>query len=484
MAQYLYRSALELAALIREGKATSTAIVTEHLQQIKQHNSNLNALVAVFEKEALATAAERDAEAQAGKFRGPLHGVPVTIKESFWLKGTSSTNNFSMLKDFIAPEDSVVVERIKNSGAVILGKTNVPRNLLDYQVAGDLYPEGKNPYNTEYGPGGSTGGGAGALAAGFTSLELGSDFGGSVRVPSNFCGLYGLKPTDKTVPLHGNIPLPPKAKTFLVHMAQAGPLARNINDLEVLWKTVVGPHESDRNIPRINWQTPAKTKLSEYRIAFTDGWPGHEASKQVSEAIQQLVNSFTAEGGKAEKKIPDATIHDDSLRVFVSLFPYVIAQGMPWFIRALVKLDLRFGLLKGQKKYWGEMNRSFRMDANAYAEALLSRSLLVKRWEDFFKEYDFLICPVAHGPAYKRCKLGSKITYDGREMLYIDYVWPYNACFNASGHPSLHIPLGLGKEGLPLGVQIVGPYWSEPELIAFGRQLAELTPGFVPPSGY
>lgn len=484
MAQYLYRSALELAAMIREGKATSTAIVTEHLEQIKQQNSTLNALVMVFEEEALATAAACDAEAEAGHFRGPLHGVPVTIKESFWLKGTSSTNNFKMLKDFVAPEDSVLVERIKNSGAVILGKTNVPRNLLDYQVAGDLYAEGKNPYNTDYGPGGSTGGGAAALAAGFTTLELGSDFGGSVRVPSNFCGLYGLKPTDKTVPLHGNIPLPPKAKTFLVHMAQAGPLARNMNDLEVLWKTIVGPHESDRNIPRIAWQTPTKTKLSEYKIAFTTGWLGYEASNQVGEAIQQLVNRFTADGGKAEKAIPDATIHEDSLRVFVSLFPYVIAQGMPWFIRALVKLDLRFGLLKGQTKYWKEMNRSFRMDANAYAEALLERSLLVKRWEEFFNTYDFLICPVAFGPAYKRCKLGTPLSYEGKEMLYIDYVWPYNACFNASGHPSLHLPLGLGKEGLPLGLQIVGPYWSEPELIAFGKQLAALTPGFVKPTGY
>ena len=231
MQQFIYKSASELAQLIRTGQAASAEIIKEHLQQIKNHNDKLNALVTIFENEALQTAAECDKEAIQGNFRGPLHGVPVTIKEQFWIKGQRSNTNFKMLKDFVAPEDALIIDRIKKSGAIILGQTNVPKNLLDYQVWGDIYPEGKNPYNTEYSPGGSTGGGAAALAAGFTPLELGGDFGGSIRVPANFCGLYGLKPTDKTVPLHGNIPLPKNAKTFLVHMAQAGPLARNLDDL-------------------------------------------------------------------------------------------------------------------------------------------------------------------------------------------------------------------------------------------------------------
>lgn len=194
MNQYIYKSATELAGLIRDGKATSTAIVSAHLERIRNVNGRLNALINVFEEEALQEAALCDKEAEEGRFRGPLHGVPITIKEQFWIKGKKSNTNFKMLKDFVAPEDAVVVDRIRKSGAIILGQTNVPKNLLDYQVAGDIYPEGVNPYNVEYSPGGSTGGGAAALAAGLTPLELGGDFGGSIRVPANFCGLYGLKP--------------------------------------------------------------------------------------------------------------------------------------------------------------------------------------------------------------------------------------------------------------------------------------------------
>src|SRR5215204_1554043 len=488
MSQYIYKSAIELAKLISEGRATSIDIVREHLEHIKKHNHKLNALISIFEEEALQAAAERDEEIKAGKLKGPLHGVPVTIKEQFWIKGKKSNTNFKMLKDFVAPEDAVIIDRIRKSGAIILGQTNVPRNLNDYQVSGDIYPEGKNPYNTDYSPGGSTGGGAAALAAGFTPLELGADFGGSSRVPSNFCGSYGLKPTEKTVPLHGNIPLPKNAKTFIVHMAQAGPLARNIDDLELLWKIIVGSHESDRNTPDINWKLSTKNSLSEYKIAWTDGWPGYETSPPISNAIKSLAEKLKANGANIEKKIPDDTLHVESLKTFWGIYPYIIAQGMPWYIREIIRRQHYRGVLKGMKSdsrhFTKTINDAFKMNANHYGEVMLWRSLITQRWETFFNEYDFLICPVAFGPSYKRCKTGSKLNYDGKEMIYVNYVLPYVACFNASGNPAITIPLGLGKEGLPIGLQIVGRYWSEPELISFAKQVAKLTEGFVRPNNY
>ena len=488
MKQYIYKSATELSGLIREGKATSTDIVKEHLAQIKEHNHKLNALISIFEEEALLEAALCDEEAKEGKFRGPLHGVPVTIKEQFWIKGKKSNTNSKMLKDFVAPEDAVVVARIRQSGAIILGQTNVAKNLMDYQVNGDMYPEGKNPYNNEYTPGGSTGGGASALSAGFTTLELGGDLGGSVRNPSNFCGLYGLKTTEKTIPVHGNIPQSPNAGSFIFHMAVSGPLARNAEDLELLWKIIVGPHESDRNIPDINWKYPANKSLSEYNIAWTDGWPGYESSFQISEAIKSFSELLKTNGCRIEKKIPDETLHGDSLKAYAGLFPYFIAQGTPWYVRAVIRMQLRMGFMKGMKKekpgLIKEMNKAFRLHASHYGKVLYQRSLITKRWEMFFNKYDFLICPVAYGPAYKRCKMGNKLQYDGKELIYANYVWPYNACFNLSGNPSITIPLGLGKEGLPIGVQVVGKYWSEPELLQFAKKIAGLTAGFVRPEGY
>jgi amidase len=488
MGKFIYKSATELAALIRERKATSSDIVKDHLEQIKKHNKKLNALISVFEEEALQEAVERDEEARDVRIRGPLHGVPVTIKEMFWIKGKHSNINFKMLKDFVAPEDAVIVSRIRKNGGVILGQTNVPRNLGDYQVVGDIYPEGKNPYNTEFSPGGSTGGGAAALAAGFSPLELGGDLGGSIRVPACFCGVYGLKPTEKTVPLHGNFPLPKNARTFIAHMGQAGPLARTIEDVELLWRIIVGPHESDRNIPDINWKQPSKRSLTDYKIAWTDGWPGYETSLPVRNTLQSLVNKLIANGCHIERSIPDDSLHQNSLNVFMGLFPYVMAQGTSWFIRAIIKMQNSRNFLKGMKKESPEliktMNDGFKLNANHYGEMLLQKNLITQRWEEFFNQYHFLICPVAFGPAYKRCKTGSRLSYDGKEIVYANYAWPYVGCFNASGNPSITIPLELGPEGLPFGVQIVGKYWSEPELIHFAKQVSKLTDGFVKPMGY
>ena len=268
MNKYIFKSATELAQLIRNGKATSTEIILEHLAQIKLYNSKLNAVVILLEEGALRTAAECDKEAKEGIFRGALHGVPMTVKEQYWVNGTKSTLNFKRLKDWTAKEDAVVVDRLKKAGAVIIGKTNVAKNLLDYQISGDLYPEGKNPYNTEYSPGGSSGGSAAALASGMVPIELGGDFGGSIRVPSNFCGLYGLKPTESTIPGHGNVPVPEGSKSFVFHMAAAGPMARTLDDLELVWNIIHGPHKSDRNTPRIKWEKPEDKKIGDYKLAW------------------------------------------------------------------------------------------------------------------------------------------------------------------------------------------------------------------------
>jgi amidase len=488
MEKFIYRSAIELAGLIKGGHATSVAIVSEHLERIKKINPIIHALVSVFETEALAEAAACDKEAQKGEWRGPLHGVPVTIKEQFWIKNKKSNTNAKLLEKFIAPEDAVIVDRIRKSGAIILGQTNVPKNLIDYQVQGDIYPVGKNPFNLEYTPGGSTGGGASALAAGLTALELGADFGGSIRLPAAFCGLYGLKPTEKTVPLHGNIPQPPNIQSFIVHMTQAGPMARNINDLELLWKIIVGPHASDRNIPDIHWKTPSQKTINDYKIAWTDGWPGYPTCNSFSIAIKALVEKLKDNGANIELKIPGENLHAETLEMYCGLFPYIISQGTPGFVRTIIKYHLKKGVLKGLQKHSPglikAMNKGFKLQANHYGSCLFQRNLLIERWEKFFETYDFLICPVAFGPAFKRCKIGSPINCEGNNVVYLNYVWPYLACFNASGHPSITIPIGLNKDGLPVGVQIVSKYWNEPELIAFAKKVATFTNGFTRPAGY
>lgn len=481
---YIYKSATELASLIREGRATSTDIVQEHLNHIKKYNPAIQAIIIHTEEEALKTAALCDEEAKKGVYRGALHGVPVTIKESFWLKGTKSTSNSWLNRNFMPSEDALVVQRMKEAGAVILGKTNVPRNLLDYQVSGDLYPEGKNPYHHDFSPGGSTGGGAAALAAGFTPLELGTDFGGSIRVPANFCGVYGLKPTEGTVSLHGNFPLSLGMKDMLLRMSTAGPLARSVEDLELLWKVIVGPDIRNRTIAPIAWKEPSAKKLKDYHIAWTADYPGYTTSFIIQNAIADLIQKFQNNGGKAEHKIPDDHVHWESARLFVSTLPFVLAQQSPWIFRPIMKWFLRLTLFKRMKTFIPDLNRSFRLAYNRFVRLSLERNRIIQIWETFFETYDFFICPIAFGPAYKRCKIGSTLEFEGQKLIYADYVAPYVVCFNASGHPAISIPLGLNKDGLPIGVQIVGPYWSEPELLHFAKELSTLTPGFITPHTY
>jgi len=484
MSEFIYKSAIELADLIRNKNATSRQIVSDHLAQIEKHNGSLNAVIISMKQEALQTADLCDQEAADGKFRGPLHGVPMTIKEQFWVKGTKSTVNSNMHKDWVAPEDAVIVDRLKKAGAVILGKTNIPKNLTDYQVSGDIYPEGKNPYNTEYSPGGSSGGSSAALASGMVPIELGGDFGGSVRVPSNYCGLYGLKLTENTTPGHGMVPQPKGARGAIFHMAGPGPMARDIDDMELVWKIIRGPHACDRNTPRIDWQEPEERSLSDLKIAWVDGWPGYEASSQTRSVIKRFVDQLAKNNSRTENIGPPDDLHRRSLAIWVRMFPQLIGQDVPWFIRPLMKMEIKKTLLKGMNEFHGELDKGFKHSLINYSESMGVKAGITREWEGFFENHDLLICPMSFGPAYRRCKLGTPIEYDGKKLAYINYVWPYVACFNASGNPAINIPLGIGKEGLPVGVQVVGAYWSEPLLIRFAKLVSGFTDGFVKPDGY
>lgn len=484
MAAYIYKSAKELAEMIRNGEATSEAIVAEHIDRINEHNEKLQALVTTTFEEALREARICDEEAKQGKFRGPFHGIPVTVKDQFWVKGLKATNNSKMFRNFIAPEDAILVERLRASGAVILGKTNVPRNLLDYQVWGDIYPEGKNPYDPERTPGGSSGGSAAALASGMVPIEIGGDFGGSIRNPSNFCGLYGLKPTDDSIPGHGVTPVPKNSKAFVFHMAQPGPMARNMEDLELLWNVLKGTDKRERRVPRIEYRKPSGRGLKDYKVAWVDEWPDFHTGRQVKEAIGNLIRKLGDQGTDLVNTYPENNLHERSLAFWMRLFPQLICQEMPGFVRPLFKYDLKRTLLKGVKRFKKEFNKGFKLSFINYSETMGIRSRIIGEWESFFEKYDFLLCPMAFGPAYQRRKLGDPIYEEGQEIVYAEYVWPFVACFNASGHPGMNIPLGLNEEGLPLGVQLVGPYWSEPEMLHFARQLTTLTPGFIRPVGY
>jgi amidase len=477
-----FATATELARLIRIREVSSAEVTNAFLARIAAHNGKLNAVVYLPETDARSRAQEADAALARGESWGPLHGVPVTIKEQFLMAGTPSTLNTKRLKDFIAPEDGVLVKRVRSAGAVILGKTNVPANSQGYQVQGEIYPEGKNPYGLEYSPGGSSGGGAAAVASGMTALELAADAGGSLRVPAHFCGVFCLKPTDKTIVRYGGLPFPKGARGFLVNMAQPGPLSRSIDDLRLLWEVIRGPDPSDFEIAPIDWQSPSGRSLEQLRFAWTDRFEEYQAGAETRGQLAALAERIEHAGARVEKAAP--AIYPRAGEVFVQLFGALLGQDMPWLVRKIFPIFAARGLLKGQPDVVRLLRRALKMNTQEYAAALGAKRVLVEELEHFFGSHDVLLAPVSFGPAFKRCKEGSALDFDGAMRPYNDYCWPYVGPFSASGHPLLVMPLGTSKDGLPIGVQLIGRYWSEPELLHIAKQLAPLTNGFIAPRGF
>src|SRR6266540_3489153 len=458
-----YATTTELARRIRDREISSAEVIEAFLARISAHNSKINAIVQLFETDARGRAKEADEALARGQIWGPLHGVPVTIKEMFLIARTPSTLNSNRLKNFIASEDGVLVKRIKAAGAVILGKTNVPANLQGYQCKGDIYPEGKNPYRLECSPGGSTGGGAAAVAAGMTPLELGADGGGSLRVPAHFCGLFCLKPTDKTIVRYGGMPLPKAARGFLVNMGQPGPLGRSVDDLELLWKIIRGPDPSDFEIAPIDWRLPSGRSLEQLRLAWTDGFEEYVAGAETREQLAAFATRMERAGARVKKAAP--AIYPTGREVFVQLLGAMLGQDMPWLVRKIFPMFVARGLLKGQPNMVRLLRRALKMNTQEYAAALGVKRAWVEGIERFFSSHDVLLTPVSFGPAFKRCREGSALDFDGAMGPYNNYCEPYVAPFNASGHPALVVPLDTSKDGLPIGVQLIGPYWSEPELL-------------------
>ena len=480
--KFIYKSASELAAIIRNRQANSTEIVTEFLNNIKNNNYKYNALIFIRDQEALEDARKADEElAKGDTVNKPLLGVPVTIKEMFWVKGSPSTWN-AKLYGFTAPRNAEVVNQIRNAGAIILGTTNEPFMLADYQTQGEVYPTANNPFDTTRTPGGSTGGGAASLAAGFTTLELGSDLGGSIRQPAVFCGLWSLKSTYGAVNItDGTSPDSAYVYTRLA-MESAGPLARSPDDLKLMWEVIRSTKLDTAFQKPIDWKPSSEKTLDQYKMAWTDEWKMKEGVVKVSDDTKQklktFIDSLKQHNVVVEKNAPD--IYTDLQKMFLSTFGSMMGENKPWLMRKFIERDY------AKADDGNEIFKSFRnaiMDASddGWKKIQADREILITKWEDFFKLHDFFICPVTYAAAFKKCESWKPIKADdGTTVQYMNYV-AYSYVINATGHPTITVPLGLNKQGLPMGIQIIGPYYSEPELLHLAKLLEPLTPKFQKP---
>ena len=473
--KFIYKSATELAAMIKNKQATSTEIVQEYINYIKNTNYQTNAFIWLFEQDALEAAKKADEKVARGEPLGLLHGVPVSIKEEFAVKGKPHTVNAEMFQGFVAPRNAGVVEAMISQGAIILGTTNVPRMLFDVQTTGEIYPTANNPYDLTRTPGGSTGGGAASVATGSSPIAVGGDFGGSIRIPAALCGLYGLKTTDGSMQDFGSFPGEPGNPKYR-RMMVTGPLARTVDDIDLAWNAIMSkwPEQKAKMLE-------PKGELKDYKVAYLDEWKFGNDKMIVSQEIKDKLNALTETLKTHHVSVTNDQPADFDRMVAMHrlLAIYTLLEKEPWIFRQLVILDF-----KGSDNHRIDLNevydRMSDLDPAKYDDILKRRDTLRDQLEAFFTKYDFLIMPVTTTAAIRHNPEHNPISVDGAKVDYWDN-FLYPVVFNATGHPALTIPLGLNAEGLPIGVQVVGPMNSEKRLIAFAKLIEPLHTGFVKP---
>ena len=482
MSDVAFNSAVQLAQMIKDREIGSLELLEHYLDRGQQFNDPINAIVVHDTERAKKRAKEADEALARGEYWGPLHGVSMTSKESFNVAGLPTTFGIPDFKDNIADVDALSIQRLKSAGAVIFGKTNVPLSLADFQSYNDIYGTTSNPWNLERIPGGSSGGSAAALSAGLTGFEIGSDIGGSIRNPAHFCGVFGHKPTWGLLPPRGHTPTATLAQPDL---AAIGPLGRSSVDLELGLQIMAGPDEIDSAGYSLDLQKPSQKTLSEYRIAV---WANDDISpvaKEVADRVKAVAQAVADAGGHFDSDArPDMDIEEGN-DVYLTLLFSVMASRMP--AEAFQKLKTHAESFDSDDQ--SPMAIQLRRQTATlwdYAQANEARTKMRWAWHEFFQTYDVLIAPIMATPAIKHDHSPVEtrtIEVDGKTQPYFQQLfWPGLAiCFYL---PSTIIPTGLSSEGLPIGIQIIGPQYGDLKTIGFAKLLEEAGFGFVPPSSY
>lgn len=488
MSDLVFLPAHQLAAMIRDREVSAVEVLEAHLKQIAHHNLSLNAIVTLDAQGAMQRAKAADEALARGELWGPLHGVPVTVKDYLATVGLRTTCAHASLANYIPDQDATSVARLRSAGAILLGKTNLPTLALGIQTDSDLLGRANNPWNLNYTPGGSSGGGAAAIAAGLSPLELGGDGGGSIRIPAHFCGVFGLKPTLHRVSYQGVVLGLAESRGWR-EMAVIGPLARSVADLRLCLSVIEGADPRAWEIPPAPVETLQQRPLKQYRFAWTDDLGGVPLTQETQAAIHKLVSTLEQLGCQVEHRNPPGFDFEQAAETFGEIVgSESIAVQSP-----LERLQLQMVALLPFVKSAGRVVRGFakaaRLNMPDYFAALTRRDTLATTLEQFLSGWDAWICPVTPGSAFAHRQminpaLVSPLSVDGRELPY--WVWgvSFTALFNLTGHPVVVLPIGRTQSGLPIGVQLVGKRWQDQALLAIAEALTEVTGPFQRPPGY
>ena len=474
-----FAAALELAAAIRGRRLAAEELVELSLERISRHNGALNAICTLDEAGARRRAKRADEALARGELWGPLHGVPMTIKDALETAGLRTTGGHPPLAGYVPSSDAPAVARLRAAGAILLGKTNVPPLSADYRADNPIFGRTNNPWDLERTPGGSTGGGAAAVSAGLSAFDVGSDLAGSVRTPAHFCGLFALKATEGRIPNAGHIPEPPGQPRAVRHMNVLGPLARSVDDLALLTKILSGPAMEEPDVPPVPWHEAETGELRRYRFAWSTSFGGIPVTRGTRQAIEKLANELSRVGCAVEERNPDGFDFDMAWETWGEIaIAERAATGRERSAERVAALNTTLG------EQWAVARGSakgVRAGIAEYMVALNRRDALIAVLEKFLATWDAFICPVSVGPAIAHVPFGTPIAVDEHEVPYFIAGTAYTCPFNLTGHPAVVLPLARSREGLPIGVQVLGRRWSEPQLLALCAKLALVTGPFTPP---
>jgi amidase len=481
--QWSFKTATQLSAALAARKVSAVELAQDAIGRIERHDGKINAVCVRDFARGLEAARAADVALTRGETR-PLLGIPLTVKESCNVAGLPTTWGFPAQKDFKPSEDALSISRIKDAGGVILGKTNVPTGLGDWQSYNDIYGTTNNPFDLGRTPGGSSGGSAAALAAGYGALSLGSDIGGSLRVPAFHCGVYAHKPTFALVPTRGNTPPPLPPLPLDRDLSVLGPMARSAADLTLLLDTIAGPDPLEAGIAyKLALPPPRHGALKNFRVLLIDTDPVMPPSKSVRTAINQLAANLGKAGVKIERNsslLPDFAA---STRLYMRmLLSFLAASFAPEIYAGAQAAAAK--LSPDDVSLAAERLRGITLSHRDWVMADGGRARLRAQWRELFKSFDAVICPVMPTPAYphdhSEDQEQRRIDIDGKEYAYPDQLaWPGIATL--PGLPATAIPIGLSPEGLPIGVQIVGPWLEDRTPLRLAELIEREFGGFVPP---
>ena len=454
MDDLIFSSATELGRLIREKHVSSIEVIKAHLARIEAVNPDINAVVQLTADTALEEAGKYDRDLAHGRLKGALHGVPMTIKDSFKTRGVLTTAGTKGLEAHVPSQDATVVARLRAAGAILLGKTNTPELTLNLDTENLVYGRTNNPYDPKRSPGGSSGGAAAIVAAGGSPFEIGSDTGGSIRIPSHFCGIAGIKPTAGRVPRTGHIPFleSSAAEAF----TQVGPMSRYVEDLALLLSIVAGVDWHDPAVVPMALMQTGVDDLKKLRAAYYIDGGSRPPTPETIQTINSAVSALKDAGVSIHEDRPsDIELSGD---LWTRLF---LADGGSWVKKLLKELgteDMHPSL------EWTQTGRD--LTSSEYSHLMVAWNAFRSSSLSFLENYDVIICPVNAVPA---------TPHDKPAPLN------YTFAFNLLGWPVAVVRCGTSPEGMPIGVQVVARPWREDVAIAVALHLEKILGGWQRP---